>query len=554
MNKKEPWWKNCVAYQIYPRSFNDSNGDGIGDINGIREKLDYLAYLGIDLIWICPIYDSPNDDNGYDIRDYQKIQKEYGTMEEFDLLLAEAHEKGIRVIMDLVINHTSDEHQWFVESRSSVEHPKRDWYIWKDGKDGGAEPNNWESIFGGSAWEYDEATEQYFLHLFSRKMPDINWENEDAKEEVFRMVRWWLDKGIDGFRVDAISHIKKGDLSDMPNPKGLKHVPSFGKNMNQPGIHKLLGELKKNVFDRYDIFTIAEASGVSHKEMKEWISTDEGKFSSVFQFEHQHLWDDEGTDRFSVKKFREALSKWQHAIEHDGWVALFLENHDLVRSINKFGNADRYREESAKCLALAYFMQKGIPFLYQGQEIGMVNADYSDACDFRDLPFLEKYEEKIAQGCTGEEAFEILKSTTRDNSRTPMQWDSSVNGGFSEAEPWMKVNRNYREINVEAQMKDDDSILNFYRRMIELKKNDDILTYGSFRLIFEEKRSIFAYERFDRKGNHKYIICCNLSDRNQKLKAEHLLADADVMLHNYKEFQGDVLRPYEAFMVKVPLS
>ncbi|WP_312104569.1 alpha-glucosidase, partial [Lachnoclostridium sp.] len=421
-----PWWESAAAYQIYPRSFQDSNGDGVGDLQGIISRLPYLSDLGIDLIWICPIYPSPNDDNGYDISDYQNIQTEYGTMEDFEELLHKAHEHGIRVIMDLVVNHTSSSHPWFIESRSSKDNPKRDWYIWKDGKNK-EEPNNWESIFGGSAWEYDEESEQYFLHVFGKTMPDINWENTQVKKAIFDMVCWWLDKGIDGFRVDAISHIKKPDFNDMPNPKNERYVSSFDKHMNQAGILDLLEELKENTFSKHDIFTVAEANGVRIEEIEEWVSAEKGIFNSLFQFDHLNLWNVESEEgKVSIKKLKNALTKWQKAAPTDGNVALVMENHDLVRCISRFGSEDKYWKESATCLALMYYMQKGVPFIYQGQELGMLNADYESHLDFRDDPTLYSYQDRINKGMSPEESLQVLKKSTRDNSRTPMQWDASL--------------------------------------------------------------------------------------------------------------------------------
>ncbi|MDU5013700.1 MAG: alpha-glucosidase, partial [Clostridium botulinum] len=380
MNKK--WWKEAVAYQIYPRSFKDSNDDGIGDIEGIISKLDYLKNLGVDIIWICPMYKSPNDDNGYDISDYKAIMDEFGTMKDFDKLLQKVHEKGMKLIIDLVINHTSDEHKWFIESRSSKDNPKRDFYIWRDGKNG-KEPNNWESIFKGSAWKYDKNTDQYFLHLFSKKQPDLNWKNEDVRKELYKMINWWLDKGIDGFRVDAISHIKKEDgLKDMPNPKKLEYVPSFDKHMNVEGIQKYLKELKENTFDKYDIITVGEANGVNINEAPQWVGEKDGKFNMIFQFEHLDLWDVDREEQSTVKKLKEVLSKWQEGLEGVGWNALFIENHDIQRVVSTLGDDKNFWEESSKALALIYFMQKGTPFIYQGQEIGMTNVKFEDIQDY----------------------------------------------------------------------------------------------------------------------------------------------------------------------------
>lgn len=551
MTQTHAWWERAVAYQIYPRSFQDSNGDGIGDLQGIIRRLSYLAELGIDLIWICPIYPSPNDDNGYDISDYQDIQREYGTMKDFDELLEKAHNHGIRVILDLVVNHTSSAHSWFVESRSSKDSHKRDWYIWRDSRNG-AEPSNWESIFGGSAWEYDENTKQYFLHTFGRTMPDINWENSGVKKAVYDMICWWLDKGIDGFRVDAITHIHKPDLTDMPNLNGEKYVSSFDKHMNQPGILDLLRELKENTFAKYDIFTVAEANGVHIEEVKEWISQGKGVFDSLFQFDHLNLWNLETkSGKISLIKLKKALTKWQQATQDVGNVGLVMENHDLVRSISRFGSPDRYFTESGKCLALMYFMQKGIAFIYQGQEIGMTNADYESPSDFRDKPSLTRYQARIKKGMSPEDSFQILKNTTRDNSRTPIQWDDTSNGGFSEGTPWLKVNKNHTWLNVQAQLQDEDSILNLYKKIIRIRKEIPALHYGTYTLLMEESESIYAYTR-EYEGE-RYLIACNLSEEKSDLEIPYTLSGSQIIIGNYKETERDsiTLQPYECRLYKL---
>lgn len=554
------WQRELVAYQIYPRSFNDSNGDGIGDLQGIIEKLDYLKDLGIDLIWISPIYKSPNDDNGYDISDYKDILEEFGTMEDFDNLLREVHKRGMRLIMDLVINHTSDEHPWFIEARSSKDSPKREWYIWRKGRksvDGedNIEPNNWASIFGGSAWEYDSDSDEYYLHLFSKKMPDLNWENESLRNALYDMVNWWLDKGIDGFRVDAISHIKKCDYDDMPNPHKLKYVPSFDKQMKQPGIEVLLQDLKEHTFDKYDVFTIAEASGVKIEDLEEWAGNENGKFSMIFQFEHMHLWNTDNTEESVLIDFKKTLTRWQDAIYKDGWIALFLENHDLTRCVSKLGNEKEYWKESAKALALMYFMQMGTPFIYQGQEIGMTNADYNSINDFDDVSTIYNYKEKIENGMSEEDALKIIKATTRDNSRTPIQWNSTENGGFTTGTPWIKVNKNYKEINVENQLKDDDSILNFYKEIIKIRKENKTLIYGKYDLILEDDDKIYAYTRTS--NNEKYIIITNISEENVKFDYnEEKLKYKGLIISNYEVDEHEdmtdfILRPYEARLYKL---
>lgn len=548
------WQRELVAYQIYPRSFYDSNGDGIGDLNGIIKKLDYLKDLDIDLIWISPIYKSPNDDNGYDISNYKEILDEFGTMEDFDNLLNEAHKRGLKIIMDLVINHTSDEHPWFMEAKSYKNNPKRDWYIWRKGKNNGhrdkrSEPNNWASIFGGSAWEYDSNSDEYYLHLFSKKMPDLNWENKELRNAIYEMINWWLDKGIDGFRVDAISHIKKADYEDMPNPNKYKYVQAFDKHMKQPGIGELLEELKENTFDKYKIFTIAEASGVGVEDLEEWTGDSKGKFSMIFQFEHIHLWNMDNSERSSLVEFKETLTRWQEAVFKDGWIALFLENHDLTRSVSKFGCETRYWKESSKALALMYFMQMGTPFIYQGQEIGMTNADYNSIEDFDDISTINSYKERVENGMSEKESLAIVSATTRDNSRTPMQWNKSKNGGFTTGIPWIKLNNNYRKINVEDQLKDKDSILNFYKDIIKIKKENKALIYGKYDILLENHDKLYVYTRTLNK--EKYIIITNISEESVEFNYEEGLKYKNLLLANYKVNEHDnitkfILNPYEA--------
>lgn len=403
MNKK--WWKEAVAYQIYPRSFMDSNGDGIGDIQGVISKLDYLQELGIDVIWICPIYTSPNDDNGYDISDYKGIMEDFGTMADFDQLLKEVHERDMKLIMDLVINHTSDEHPWFIESRSSKDNPYRDYYIWHPGKNG-KEPNNWESIFSGSAWEFDSKTNEYYMHVFSRRQPDLNWENPTVRKELYEMVNWWLDKGIDGFRVDAISHIKKvPGYPDLPNPKKLKYVPSFKGHMNRDGIQIFLQELNKETFAKYDIMTVGEANGVKADQAEEWVSEENGIFNMIFQFEHLDLWGKSVTGGIDIHSLKETFTNWQTGLHGMGWNALFLENHDQPRSVSTWGNSEEYWEKSAKCLATMYFLMQGTPFIYQGQEIGMTNVKFPSIDDYNDVAIKNQYYNGIEEGIGHEEFY-----------------------------------------------------------------------------------------------------------------------------------------------------
>ena len=549
---EKKWWHSSVVYQIYPRSFNDSNGDGIGDINGIREKLDYLKELGIDVIWLSPVYKSPNDDNGYDISDYQDIMDDFGTMKDFDELLEEVHKRDMKLIIDLVVNHTSDEHPWFIESKSSKNNPKRDWYIWREGKDN-KEPNNWESIFKGSAWEYDENTKEYYLHLFSKKQPDLNWENEDMRNEIYKMINWWLDKGIDGFRVDAISHINKEEgLVDMDNPDNLKYVPSFDKHMNVEGIHDYLRELKENTFSKYDIMTVGEANGVKAEQATDWVGENDGKFNMLFQFEHIDLWN---SSEFNLPNLKKVWNKWQVNLENDGWNALFIENHDITRVVSSWGDDTRFLKESAKALGLLYFMHKGTPFIYQGQEIGMTNVKFNDINEYDDIRSINEYNQLINQGMSPKDALEHIWNTSRDNTRTPMQWDDSLNAGFSKSNPWIHVNPNYKYINVKEQLEDDDSILNFYKKMIKIKKSSECLIYGKYNLILEDDTNIFAYERI--LNDEKFLVICNLKSESSNYKYEKLtLKYENLILSNYnvdahKDLNNFELKPWEARLYKI---
>lgn len=553
MNKT--WWKEAVAYQIYPRSFMDSNGDGIGDLQGIIAKLDYLKDLGIDVIWICPMYKSPNDDNGYDISDYQDIMDEFGTMADFDALLDEVHKRDMKLIIDLVINHTSDEHPWFIESRSSKDNPKRDWYIWRDGKDG-AEPNNWESIFNGPAWEYDEVTGQYYLHLFSRKQPDLNWENKEVREVLYDTVNWWLDKGIDGFRVDAISHIKKEDgLKDMPNPKELKYVPSFDKHMNVNGIQPLLEELKENTFSKYDIMTVGEANGVKIEDAELWVGEEQGKFNMVFQFEHLSLWDAEKKKDLDVVGVKKVLTKWQKGLENKGWNALYIENHDKPRIVSTWGDDKQYWRESATALGAMYFFMQGTPFIYQGQEIGMTNVQFPNIEDYDDVAIKNLYREKIAEGVSHQDMMEIIWASCRDNSRTPMQWNGEMNAGFTTGASWFGMNPNYKEINVEKQKNEENSIFNFYKKMIALKKEHDVLNYGTYDLLLEDDPQIYAYTRT--LQDEKVIVISNISKAEAVYNEDLFALECKrLLLNNYEVTEHDqvtsiTLKPYETRVYRI---
>lgn len=552
---KKTWWKEAVGYQIYPRSFCDSNGDGIGDLRGIISKLDYIKDLGIDIIWICPMYKSPNDDNGYDISNYKDILDDFGNMDDFDMLLEEVHARKMKLIIDLVINHTSDEHEWFLEAKSSKDNDKRDWYIWRKGEEN-KEPNNWESIFKGSAWEYDDNTQEYFLHLFSKRQPDLNWENKEMRQAIYEMINWWLDKGIDGFRVDAISHIKKDQtFEDLPNPENKQYVESFDKHMNYEGIHDFLDELKAETFAKYDIVTVGEANGVkADVDAHKWVSEDEGKFNMVFQFEHLDLWETKNEDVPKVVALKKALSSWQYNLHDIGWNALFIENHDISRVVSTLGNDSSYWSESAKALAMMYFMQQGTPFIYQGQEIGMKNVSFNTIEEYNDIKCINVYKEKIAEGMSKEDALEIVWKTSRDNARTPMQWNKEKNAGFSTGTPWIGVNPSYKNINVEDQINDKNSILNFYKELVRIKKSNDVLIYGKYNLILEEDEYIYAYIReFE---DERYIVITNLSDKicnfsfDETLKYENMIL-SNYIVENHEDIKEFEMKPWECRLYKI---
>ena len=550
---KRNWWKEAVAYQVYPRSFNDSNGDGIGDLPGLIEKLDYLENLGIDVIWLSPMYPSPNDDNGYDISDYKGIMSEFGTMNDFDQLLSSIHQRGMKLILDLVVNHTSDEHPWFIESKSSKASAKRDWYIWADPKPDGSEPNNWESIFNGSTWEFDESTKQYYFHLFSKKQPDLNWENPDVRQAVFEMMNWWFEKGIDGFRVDAITHIKKNfEAGDLPVPDGKKFAPAFDVDMNQPGIQEWLQEMKDKSLSRYDIMTVGEANGVTPNDAEEWVGEENGKFNMIFQFEHLGLWST-GDTKFDVKSYKQVLNRWQKQLENVGWNALFIENHDQPRRVSTWGDDKNYWYESATSHATAYFLQQGTPFIYQGQEIGMTNYPFESIESFNDVAVKTEYQIVKKEGGDVNQLLDKYKMENRDNARTPMQWNNSINAGFTTGKPWFHVNPNYTEINVKQQLNDKFSILSYYKALIQLKKSDLIYTYGKFNMVDAENKQVFAYTRTFK--NNTVLIVANLTNEVSELNLpfELDISSVDIKLHNYhlNDINLDHIKPYESFVVEI---
>lgn len=546
------WWKESVVYQIYPRSFADSNGDGIGDLNGITEHLDYLQDLGVDVIWLSPVYQSPNDDNGYDISDYQAIMSDFGTMEDYDRMLSEAHKRGIKIVMDLVVNHTSDEHQWFVESKKSKDNEYRDYYIWKDGKNG-KEPNNWGGCFGGSAWEYDKETDMYFLHCFSKKQPDLNWENPKVRKEVFDMMSWWCEKGIDGFRMDVISMISK----DPAFPDGEVRNGLYGDNgpfvCNGPHVHEYLREMNQEVLSKYDIMTVGEAAGVTIEEAKKYAGETTGELNMVFQFEHVELGDHRigkwSAKEVPLKDLREAMNRWQINLEGKAWNSLFWDNHDQPRAVSRFGDdSPMYREVSAKMLATCLHMMKGTPYIYQGEELGMTNAYFSKLEDYRDIESINAFNEYTENGLAGkEEMMNCLKEISRDNARTPMQWNTKENAGFTTGTPWIKVNKNYLEINAEAEMAEEDSVYNYYKKLIRLRKENEIMVQGRFVPLLEEDDHIYAYERL--WEGEKIVVACNFTKEVQACDLFRGLEDGRELISNYKEHKSGVLQPYEAIAV-----
>ena len=550
MMEERIWWKEAVCYQVYPRSFNDSNNDGIGDINGIREKLDYLKDLGIDVIWVSPIFKSPNDDNGYDISDYQDIMDEFGTMEDFELLLKETHDKGMKLILDLVINHTSDEHPWFIESKSSKDNPKRDWYIWQEGKDG-KEPNNWGSIFNGSAWERTEETDEYYLHIFSKKQPDLNWENEAVRSELYNMINWWFDKGIDGFRVDAITHIQKSfEDGDIPvEPGDEQYKAAFERYTNRPGILNHLRELRDETFNKYDIMTVGEANGVSPDDANDWVGFDNGIFNMIFQFEHLGLWNTEDSG-FDVIQYKNIMSKWQDQLEGVGWNALFIENHDQPRLVSTWGDDEHYWYESATSHATNYFLQKGTPFIYQGQEIGMTNYPFESLEDFNDVSVKNEIKLKEQNGEDTSSLLNNLSKVNRDNSRTMMQWDNRAYAGFSTTEPWFHVNPNYKTINVADQLEDEHSVLNYYKRLVQLKKDYDVFNYGKYELVDKDHKQIYSYKRI--LDNEEVIIMSNLTSEKATITYPLNIEKSKLLLHNYITIEDtNKLEPFETRVYRI---
>ena len=521
------WWKKAVVYQIYPRSFMDSDGDGIGDIQGIIRKLDYLAELGVDVLWLSPVYDSPNDDNGYDIRDYQKIMQEFGTMDDFDRMLDGIHERGMRLVMDLVVNHTSDEHHWFTE--------RPEYYIWKN------QPNNWRSFFSGSAWQFDEKRQQYYLHLFSKKQPDLNWENEELRNEVYKMMRWWLDKGVDGFRMDVINMISKDQ--DFPDGIDGDGTPHF---FNGPRVHEFLQEMNKKVLSDYDIVTVGEMPGAATEDAKLYTGPGRNELNMIFTFEHMNL--DQGPNgKWELQPLRltdlkENLEKWQVELYEKGWNSLYWNNHDQPRIVSRFGDDGQYRKQSAKMLATCLHFLQGTPYIYQGEELGMTNVAFSSIDDYQDIETLNMYKEKRAQGIPHEELMKAIHAKGRDNARTPMHWNASENAGFTDGEPWISVNPNYPEINAENRH-EADSVFGHYQKLIALRKDLAVITEGDFNLLHREDEEIFAYTR--NTPDEQLTVYCNFSETPRELP----MPKGQVLIGNYTPQENQdvvLLEPYEA--------
>ncbi|RNA67130.1 alpha,alpha-phosphotrehalase [Alteribacter keqinensis] len=550
---KNEWWRKSVVYQIYPKSFNDTMGNGVGDLEGIIEKLDYLKDLGVDVIWLTPIYKSPQKDNGYDISDYFSIHEEYGTMEDFDRLLAEAHKRDLKIIMDIVVNHTSTEHAWFKQSAESKDNEYRDFYIWKDPVDG-AEPTNWQSKFGGNAWKYDEKTGQYYLHLFDVTQADLNWENEEVREKVYDMMRYWFDKGVDGFRLDVINLISKDQ--SFPNDDGSV-APGDGRKFytDGPRVHEFMQEMNKEVFSKYDVLTVGEMSSTTIDNCIKYTRPDRNELSMTFNFHHLKV-DYPNGEKWTAADFdfiqlKQILSEWQEAMhEGGGWNALFWCNHDQPRVVSRFGNDGKYHSESAKMLATTVHMMQGTPYIYQGEEFGMTNPNFDSIDEYRDVESLNIYDLKRKEGMSEDELMAAIKQKSRDNSRTPVQWDDSENAGFTTGTPWIGIPENYKQINAKDATANPDSVYHHYRKLIELRKTHDIITYGSYKLLMENDKQLFAYVR--EHGDERLLVVNNFYEEETTFESPVNVdgCESEVLLSNYDDSGSDpssvTLRPYES--------
>ena len=537
---KKDWWKSAVIYQIYPRSFQDTNGDGFGDFQGIIKRLPYLEKLGIDCIWLCPVYRSPQDDNGYDISDYCDVDPMFGTMADMEELIGKAREHGIYIVMDLVLNHSSDEHKWFIEAKKSRENPYHDYYVWRDGKEG-VLPNDMKAAFGGSAWEWVPEVEQYYFHQFSGKQPDLNWENPKLRQELWDIINFWIDKGVGGFRLDVIDLVGK--------------VPDEKITSNGPKLHEYIKEMTAHTFVRDNLISVGETWSATPEIAKLYSNPDGSELSMVFQFEHICLDQQEGKEKWDLAplpfhKFKEVWNKWQTELYGCGWNSLFWDNHDLPRIVSRWGDEGQYREESAKMLATLLHGMQGTPYIYQGEELGMTNVKY-ELEEYRDIELFGMYKERRAQGYTHEELMESIYAKTRDNARTPMQWDTTEQAGFTTGKPWMKVNPNYTEINAAEQVDCEDSIFNYYRKLIQLRKELPVLTDGKFTMLDMDHDQIFAYLRDN--GEDKLLVVCNFYGNTVDYAVSEKAEDLELLIGNYTEenMQTDVLRPYEARIYRI---
>lgn len=554
------WWKNSVVYQIYPRSFKDSNGDGFGDLQGVISKLDYLKELGIDVIWLSPVFDSPQDDNGYDIRDYRLIYEKFGTNEDMEELIRGAHERGIRVILDLVVNHSSDEHVWFVESRKSRDNAYSDYYIWKDPKEDGSQPNNWGSSFCGSAWEYCEERNQYYLHFYSKKQPDLNWENQKVRQEVYDLMKFWMEKGADGWRMDVIASISKDqNYPDYPEEPGRTYYT--GKyHSNGPRLHEFIQEMNQEVLSKYDCMTVGEAPGSTPEVAALFTDPRRKELNMIFTFEHMNIDRIPGSVNrkwalkpFDLRELKRVMSQWQDQLNGKGWNALYFENHDQPRVISRWGNDREYREQCAKAYATVLHGMQGTPYVYQGEEIGMTNVQF-ELEEYEDIEVRNAFQELVVNGKTiSREDFEkAVWNKSRDNARTPMQWDDSENAGFTTGTPWFRVSDRYREINVKNALANKDSIFYYYKKLIELRHKEDLLTEGDYQLLLPEDESIFAYLR--RSEKECWLVAANLSDTTLSVPGlqQYIQKGKEIMISNYSRAETDgVFQPYEAFMMKL---
>lgn len=560
---KTPWWKEAVVYQIYPRSFCDSDGDGIGDIPGITSRLDHLKTLGVDVVWLSPVYQSPNDDNGYDISDYRAIMREFGTMADFDTMLAGMHARGIRLVMDLVVNHTSDEHAWFREARESRDNPFHDYYIWREPKDG-REPNNWEAAFSGSAWQWNEATGEYYLHMFSKKQPDLNWENPKVRAEVFDMMHFWFGKGVDGFRMDVINMISKtyaagGSLPDAPVIRPGFLQPGFHLVTNGPKLLDHLAEMKREVLSKVDCMTVGEAPNATTKQGVEITNEETGALNMLFQFEHMdlhmvpgHPWGKWALKDLDLRDLKATMTRWQKELEGRGWNSLYLSNHDQPRCVSRFGDDTRHRVASAKMLGTFLHCMKGTPYVYQGEELGMTNVRFDSIDDYRDIESLNMYREAVGErGMAPAEVLVPIYAKGRDNARTPMQWDAGPNAGFTSGTPWIRLNPNHREVNAAQALADPDSVFHYYRRLIALRKSNPVIVHGRYDLLLAEHLQIYAYTRT--LGAERLLVVCNFSGDTPvfSLPADIAFGSAELVIANIDvppgaDLRALPLRPWEA--------